>query len=432
MNKKYYLSGIDWIVNALDYSTKKKTGCGNLSQLVLELDRLIDPKDLESKLTKFLEKFPVLDGKVARDFNLAPYWKIPRQKSSYKLPFAYFDLADETNLLESFAKCFEYLNFHKKTYLYFLLISTKEKSFLVFTFDHRLFDAYGAERFLFLFQKFLTGESVNVIGFKPQGPFLEKWKDKFLSGQRINRVFLNLAQGSGVKVLDLPKQLEYHNSRFEIISFDNLQSQKILDNANEKAGYLMTMPYLLAVTLQAMAKAFKEKNIKEDTFIVPVSMDTRLKDKIDEKVFFNHLAFIMLKIDDNQIKDTQILLDTIKKQFYEQVKCNVAKDMQQASMLTRIMPLSLIGIFLGVHLKGKNASLGFSFIGEGAFKADKFMHANVLNLFHMPLVPVPPGVGVFLNQYNGKISLTLSYIKDIFTQNQVKQLIEDIKSNLLL
>ena len=77
---KRYLSGSDWVINALDYILKSETCAGNMSQVVITLDGALDGTSVKNSLNRFVKKFPVLFGSTARDYNLAPYWRMPPEK----------------------------------------------------------------------------------------------------------------------------------------------------------------------------------------------------------------------------------------------------------------------------------------------------------------------------------------------------------------
>src|SRR5512140_541853 len=77
--RKRYLSGPDWVICTLDRMMKNSGGAGNLSQIVIMLDTVIDEKKAAEALENFVRKFPVLYGTVARDLRLAPFWKIPAE-----------------------------------------------------------------------------------------------------------------------------------------------------------------------------------------------------------------------------------------------------------------------------------------------------------------------------------------------------------------
>jgi hypothetical protein len=75
--RKRYLSGPDWVINTLDSMMKNSTCAGNMSQLVLLLDAPLAVETVRIELNRFVTQFPVLEGSVARDWILTPYWRIP-------------------------------------------------------------------------------------------------------------------------------------------------------------------------------------------------------------------------------------------------------------------------------------------------------------------------------------------------------------------
>jgi hypothetical protein len=50
------------------------------------------------------------------------------------------------------------------------------------------------------------------------------------------------------------------------------------------------------------------------------------------------------------------------------------------------------------------------------------MGRKVLELFHMPRVPVPPGLGFFSNYFNGRLNLVISYLDGLLRDDEVQML----------
>ena len=183
---KRYLTGIDWIIHTIDYASKKKTGVGNMFQIVLQLEGALDETTLRECLNKFIKKFPVVNGRSTRDYNLAPYWKIyskekmlPSNIKTYRLDdnavFSKVVSTLEQGINTSFNNVQDHIVFH--------LIHVGKTSFLAIVFDHCLFDARGAEVFLNMLQqeqKKKTDYS-NKISLV-ESAHLCKWKEKFEAG----------------------------------------------------------------------------------------------------------------------------------------------------------------------------------------------------------------------------------------------------------
>ena len=74
-----YLTGIDWIIGSLNRDARRHGGAGAVSQVILTLNGRLCEKTLNATLELVGGRFPLIQGRVARDWlNLAPYWKVPR------------------------------------------------------------------------------------------------------------------------------------------------------------------------------------------------------------------------------------------------------------------------------------------------------------------------------------------------------------------
>ena len=116
--KKRYLTGIDWVIAALDRMSRRATGGSNASQIVLELNGSFDAPQFAKAMAAFAGLFPVLGGRSTRDWNLAPYWRIPRRAAGGCARIAIQDVAPgemgsalERNVNASFERSGEHLAF---------------------------------------------------------------------------------------------------------------------------------------------------------------------------------------------------------------------------------------------------------------------------------------------------------------------------------
>ncbi|MCK5504192.1 MAG: hypothetical protein KAJ10_03475, partial [Thermodesulfovibrionia bacterium] len=78
---KYYLSGFDWVMCVMDDIIKETTCAGNYAQVVFLLNSRVEEELIRSKLARFMKEFPVLQARLSRDYNLAPYWKFPKRQN---------------------------------------------------------------------------------------------------------------------------------------------------------------------------------------------------------------------------------------------------------------------------------------------------------------------------------------------------------------
>jgi hypothetical protein len=429
---KRYLTGIDWIVHTFDHMNKRATGAGNMSQIVLELDGAPSKDELRQCLTRFIKKYPVVNGQPARDYNLAPYWKIPPQGQRPPLSFDISRLDDDAGREDVFARLARGVNAPFKSdreHLAFHLVYAGKKGFVAMTFDHRLFDARGAEAFLGLFQREFEGNGESPAGISLTEPaHLCRWREKFKAGQQVNRAFLRLGEKAPPRVL--PVQSSPHNRgfSFKIIPFDKAQTAKIVDSAYDEAGYLLLMPYMLGVAVKVLHGIFTARDICSGDYVISVSIDTRPPEKVRQEIFFNHVSFFLFLIRAHEADRFPALLASIKRQMYDQVKSGLPRDIEEASALMRILPLPILSHLMRLHLKGEIASFCFSYVGEAAYTCPSFMKNKVHNIFHMPRVPVPPGLGIFFHQSHGKLSAVLSFAAGMLSDDEVNTIVHGLES----
>jgi hypothetical protein len=429
--KKHYLTGMDWIVHAFDYMNRAASGAGNMFQIVMEMDGVPAEREVRDFLERFDGKCPVLSGRVRRDYNLAPYWKIPLRGRKAALPLTIHRVEEEEDVSRLLERAANTPFGSKSEHLALLLISTGERSYAAVTFDHCLFDAQGAEAFLSMLQHEWEKRGACSWELPVFGPaHLSQWRRKFEAGRQVNRAFLRLAENAPPRVLPLPRALSRRGFRFRVISFSERQSEEIMERADSEAGYLMAMPYTLAVSVQLLHAIFAKRATGEGDYIIPVTMDTRPRSEMDQEVFFNHVSFLFFRIQAGEVEDFSALVGSIKQQMYEQTKAGLSRDLWEASFLTRIVPLPVLSRLMRVYFKGEVASFCFSFLGEAERSMTHFMGREVRRSYHMTRVPLPPGLGVFFQQSKGRLNAYLSYAQGLLSEDEADAIADGLESRL--
>lgn len=415
--RKRYLTGPDWVVSMLDYAMKRTTSCGNSSQIVFKLGGTLDAATLRDLLDRLHHALPVLGGRVSRDINLCPYWRIPRKGNKADLTI-YDATADPMPILQASANlAFRDENSHVA---YHYIPASDGGSWFAITFDHRLFDARGAAAFLSLINDFQQS------GHAPEGlnlthdALLDGWKKKFIAGRNINRKLIALSKPMP-RCLPMPAAAA-PGFRYRVLGFDAAQSAAILSRASEEAGYLFEMPYLLASVVPAVDRIFKDRGIESPNYLVPVTVDARSADDIKKELFFNYVTYLFFKIGPDEVSDRARLLGSLKKQMFDHVKDGTLRDIAVASDLIRIAPLGALRAALNLPFKGTLASFCFSYIGRSSYTGKNFMGHAIEDCFHMPRVPAPPGLGLFFTSFGDRLHLTLSWLDGLLTDDEAAEI----------
>jgi hypothetical protein len=429
---KRYLTGIDWALGALNDMNRRSTGGTNDSQIVLELDGVFDVAQFRSALEDFVRLFPVLGGTVARDWNLAPYWRLPRRGRVPSVTVEEQTVSEE-DLLPALA-----LNANAgfpdpATHLAFRVLHVgTRRHFVALHFDHCLFDAHGAEAFVELFHSRYRGEDCQerLASLALTEPaHLCDWKRKFEAGKLLVRLLRRFSE-TPLVTFPRPPRLKGRAFKFALLEFGAAESGAIVDRAYREAGFLMFMPYALATVVGALEAVRRRKGVAGRDYLASVSVDMRTPDTAAAHLFFNHVSFMFFGVPVAVAADRRQVTEIVRTQMYEQIKSGFPRAMAESSMLMRILPMSVLGRLMRRPLRGEFATLGFTCVGKGGYAPGMFMEARVVNLFHMPLVPVPPGLGLVVNQFGNRMNVVLTYLDGMLDDEDVRGITDDVRRGL--
>lgn len=435
LKNKYYLNGFDWVMGVIDTIMRRTTGAGNASQVVFMLDTPPDEERFTAALKRFLALFPIIGGSVSRHYTLTPFWKMPKSGGPPPVRLTVTRLPEgtgEEGMMAVLTRCINTPFAGKHEHLAFHLIYGAGEQCVAMTFDHRLFDARGAESFMNMFQVYLSaGEATSAAdGVRlTQKLDLRDWRDKFLAGQTVNRKMIALSKET-IRALPFSIDRAPEGFRHRIVSFDREESAAITDRAFSEAGYLMIMPYLFARVFTVMHKVFLGRGVQGGAYVVPASTDVRQAKDIRQELFFNHNSMFFFQLRPEEVEDGSLLITRIKEQLYEQVQSRFPQKLMTASSLTRVAPLWLMHRFFHLPLQGKIASFCFSHVSKCSYSSHDLMGSRITNVFHMPRMPVPPGIGIFFNIFDGRLNATISWLEGTFTPTEVDAIEKDLRSLL--
>jgi hypothetical protein len=203
----------------------------------------------------------------------------------------------------------------------------------------------------------------------------------------------------------------------------------VYERAYREAGYLMESPFFLAAITRTMHDLFGERSGEGSSYLIPVTTDLRTGRDPLQELFFNHVSYLFYQIPVTAEMTMPELVAAFKQQMYDQVKSGFPRDLARASLLTRIAPLGLMGKLIHLPLKGSLATFVFSHLGKSSYRSREFMGAEIENIFHMPRVPAPPGLGFFSNTCDDRLNLVISWLDGIFTDDDIERLAAGIRRN---
>jgi len=428
--RKRYLSGSDWVIATLDHLLKQTTCAGNINLVALLLDGPLSESAFAERLAGFVGPLPVLEGRIARDARLAPYWKIPASLKR-RVGIHATSLNDVTSmgeLLPALARSSAIPFRDEREHLDFRIFSDSGRSVLVMRFDHRLFDARGAESFLNCLQQPPADRFPSAPITFTSSAELTDWGAKFRAGTNVNRRIIALSRSTPMALP--PRSGGTGNFTYRLLGFDRGETELIFRKACSMAGYLMESPFLLAVVTRSVHELFVGRSATGESYLVPVTVDLKPGRESLPDLFFNQVSYLYYQIPLQAGDDLPELVLLYKRQMYDQVKSGFARDLAQATLLSRIAPLPLMGRMMRIPLKGRMASFVFSHLGRSAYQSSKFMGLGVDNVLHLPRVPYPPGLGFFSSVYGDRLTMTIACLDGLLDERELDLLERNIRQHI--
>ena len=425
-----YLSGMDWFVHALDCRTRRATGTGNDSQVALALAGVVEPERLRARLEAFVARNPALAGRCRRHWNLAPYWSFGRAARPRDLRLAVRHLDDNLSTESVLAALGEAVSrpLRGPLRIAFTLARHRDRTYVAMQFDHRLLDAGGAEALLLHLSQ---GDPTPApLALAPA--HLNRWREKFMSGQTVNRELIALRGERPPAALPLPARVrgQPRPTRFVFRLYTPAETAAIHAQAERRAGYLRLLPFLLGATIGALHKLCMRQGVAGGDYAVPVTVDSRQRNGARPSLFFNQVSFNFYRFPAALADDATALCAEASRQMYAQVQKSVAQHVAQAGMLMRILPAPWLGRLMTWPLWGGLGSLSFSFLGQSGYRSETFLKAPVENVLHTPRVPAPPGIGVFFTQYRDRMTLVCSYLDGMLDPAAAARFVREIDAEL--
>ena len=186
-----------------------------------------------------------LIGKLKKGQPIPPEIKVSECKTQQE-----FDQEKDATLNSSFKS--------KKDHLSFNLISGQQGNYLVMTFDHKLFDARGAEIFLNLLAGNKNHDISDLLAQikTVDSPKLKDWNKKFEAGKDIQRHLMDLSKKQYVALskhsMNNPPVKDGPNLTSKTTIFSTKETDKILEKSEKLAGFMMETPFLLAIASLAI------------------------------------------------------------------------------------------------------------------------------------------------------------------------------------
>jgi hypothetical protein len=403
-----------------DHEIRRSGLAGNFCAIVYELEGSPDVALLEQRAERFVERFPETDVRLRRQ-GRRYYWEPNQEKGE-------LFLHHNTNSQEAgLGVIEEILNLPEESEaaapVTFHLVESPHCSFFLIRWFHPICDAKGAE---LIIHHFLNDEEVQ------QG---EDAFARLTSGWGIwKKLGLMFRAKHQIDRLDrlsssLPSARETRQGRlkFQTVSFDAETTKTIMMRSMKEAGMTATALYFIGCLMRALTQTGCDE---KEGFCVPYALNLR-KRKALFPLVGNQVTFLFAQATMEQVGERSVLFTTLREQYKQAVREGLDHAMIPLMEAGSWLTLEKFGNIIRTGPKGgERSSFWFSYTGEPEPKLESVAGAGATAMFQISQVTAPPSLAMLVNQYNGILTFSFSYIDQGIDQQWLNGLIENLSAEL--
>jgi hypothetical protein len=397
---------------------------GNICHAIHRLDPGLDVELLRQRIATS----PLIDWlsrvRITRPLRLlAPVWRAESgQRTIFReLNHADFNQSGEVSLPQVLAE--NELHAASGPSLAVSVVTHPDKSsHLVFSWNHALLDARGADLFLrHLFGR-CTGNGTpgpeHLINPNQQSFNLASWW-RNVNTARGSVEWLNTSGREPLfSLVPGRRPPGSRQNRFHVIPFSE-QERACIDSRCEKlnAGFRRSHFYL-ASSVRAIHAVAQGRGNKTGAYLIPTPHDTRRRGA-NGPIFSNHLSILFHRIEPRQAGSVSEIMAELGNQMTDQIRSRFPECCMAALDMFKPLPLPVFVHHLGKPTRGKFATFCFSDSGEALAGMTDIFGGKIREVTHLVPAWRPPGLTVVFLSFNGRLSALLSAVDDCLSSSEV-------------
>lgn len=411
----------------MDHEIRSSGLAGNNCAIVLELEGVVDEAGVRHKCQAFTEKFP---RSVARLYRKGRqyYWK---DSSQAQMP-VYFYRPESTDHPEydRNGKFLEIINTSVSPFeiapLELHVIIEAEKSFVMLRWFHPLCDAKGAELVLHhIFSEIKADPETELLLIES---LLKKWSLRKKIKLVWQEIGLIRKMEKKPSVLPALKKLPEKKPGLQRVILSREDSDKIMARAIKNTGMTGISLYFIGCMMRAIEQAGDDN--RGEMYCVPYAVNFR-KSKSLLPIFGNQISFLFARADRQLVKSREALFSCLREQYKQAIKQRHDHAMLPLMQLASWLPLQKHGAVVRNSPDGRErSSFWFSFTGKMDPEPAEMAGLPVNDIYYFCQVTSPPGFGVLVNQFQGKIVLSYNYVESAFDPEWIDTVVQAMTAEL--
>jgi len=434
------LRGCDYFVLSFDALSRATGQGGHKAHSFLVLDHLPDITLLRETLKKANDSYPVLTAKLKRKWPWstpgwvkATKWEDPEIRL-YSEPGSPGKLAGALPCVDAHQISEEIVNIPLPLAgetswpkARFTIIEKKNgEALFIFSWSHLMMDGVGAEFFLQELQRMSGGGVTTPVPPLDEAPA----PTRGLRWETIKPI-VDFFQKLVEKKFDClgPRKAVPGPTRFLVHTLTEAETKAVTARCGQLCGALVSMPFYLACATRAHEKLFAHRGKTPPTHVCSVPVQTRRKGTIGP-IFQNHVTMFFGAVDRKDVGTVEAATAALMEQHTRFLKDRLGESLNQLMLTMSFFPPKLYMQFIAFQMRGPFASFFHSHTGEFAAGVNSFFGAKILNAWHVPGIATPPGTGIFCNEKNGRLVITMCWHENALDETERQIMLDQFLTDL--
>ncbi len=215
---------------------------------------------------------------------------------------------------------------------------------------------------------------------------------------------------------------------YRLIELSAEESAKATARLRTLCGDFMQMPFYAAVAARALRLLHEQRGWKSPE--IHLHLPIQLRGRSRELIFGNHMGAMPLFLEAGALGSLDLAVAHVLEKYRESMR----EGRQQASeALTTLAAHLPLGAFIPVVRwtnMGQICSLFHSHTGSFLPGRAEFAGAAVQNICTIPSVCAPPGLGIFVSDFAGQMTVTLAWREGCVTPAEITAMERQIRTDL--
>ncbi len=215
---------------------------------------------------------------------------------------------------------------------------------------------------------------------------------------------------------------------YRLVELSREESAKAMARLRALCGDFLQMPFYAAIAARALRLLHEKRGWESPE--IHLHLPIQLRGRSRELIFGNHMGAMPLFLDAGALGSVDGAVAHVLEKYRESMREGRQQASEALTTLAAQLPLRTFIPLVRWTNMGQICSLFHSHTGAFLPGRTEFAGAAVQNICTIPSVSTPPGLGIFVSDYAGLVTVTLAWRGDGVSEAEIEALDKQIRTDM--